>query len=137
MEHEILISISFRHLQCALKSKGYLKLKHIFDAHLSHRYWYHMAISQFCNSFLSASTQINFAQIKSQNIKVSRTEALENPAYSSCCCRERGGEAEVGSVTIRRHHPHPLPRHCNSCPLFSPMYLHSILHLYGAGLCVL
>lgn len=113
MEHEILSSTSFSHLQCPLKSKGYLKLKDIFDAHLSHSYWYHMAIRQFCNSFLFASMQINFAQAKSQSIKASRTEALEKLAYSSCHCWERGGEAEMGSVAIRRHHPHPQPRHCN------------------------
>lgn len=137
MEHEILSFISFSHLQCALKSKGYLNLKDTFDAHLPHRYQYPMAMSQFCNSFLFASMQINFAQLRSQSIEGIKTEALKKPAQSSCYCWEQGGEAEVGSVTLGRQHPYLQLRHCNPHPLFSSLYLHSILHLHGARLCVL
>lgn len=81
--------------------------------------------------------QINFAQVKPKSMKGSRTEALKKPAYSSSCCWEQGGEAEAGSIAIGRHHPHPQRRHCSPRLLLSPLYLHNILHLHGAGLCVL
>lgn len=113
------------------------EIKDISDAHLSHRCWHHMAISYFCVSFVFASTQVDLAQLKSQGLKGTRTEALEKPAYSSYCCWEQGEETELGSVTIRRHHPHPQSRHCNPRLPFNPLYLHNFLYLHGAGLCVL
>lgn len=112
MEREILSSVSFSHLQCALKSKGYLKPKDIFDAHLSHRYRYLMAISQFCNSFLFCINANHFCTGKipkhegKQDRSSGEASLFIRPLLGAgrrgrsgvCCCREASSSSTAQAL---------------------------------------